>query len=198
MVANKNNVNMTNIEVWLIAFALAMDCFAVSIASGIIFKRVAWKPMLTMTLLFGLFQAVNPLLGWWATAHFSSLIEEIDHWVAFAILTFLGIRMLLESLKEEEERRFNPRSFKVILTLSIATSIDALAVGVSFSCMGYNSIQPLLYPIAIIGVVSSVMSLIGLAIGLRFGKGIVKHLRAEMCGGIILILIGIKVLIEHL
>ena len=189
---------MTHTETWLIALALAMDCFAVSIASGIIFKRVAWKPMLTMALLFGLFQGLNPLIGWWVTGYFSGLIESIDHWIAFAILAFLGGRMVIESFKDEEDRRFNPRNYKVILTLAIATSIDALAVGVSFSCMGYDSIVPLMYPIAVIGFVSFVMSLAGLAIGLKFGKGIAKRLRAEMCGGIILILIGIKVLVEHL
>ena len=189
---------MTHIEVWLIALALAMDCFAVSIASGMLFKRIVWRPMLAMALLFSLFQGGNPLLGWWATNHFSSLIGEIDHWVAFAILAFLGGRMVIESFKEEEQRRFNPRSYKVIFTLAIATSIDALAVGVSFSCMGYDSIVPLMYPAVVIGFVSSALSIAGLAIGLRFGKGIAKRLRAEMCGGIILILIGIKVLIEHL
>lgn len=189
---------MTHIEVWLIALALAMDCFAVSVASGIIFRRVALRPMLTMALLFGFFQGLNPLIGWWATGHFSSLIGEIDHWVAFAILSFLGGRMILESFKKEEERRFNPRNYKVILTLAIATSIDALAMGVSFSCMGYGTVSALLYPLAVITFVSFAMSLAGLAIGLRFGKGIEKRLKAEMCGGIILILIGIKVLIEHL
>lgn len=189
---------MTHLEIWLLAFALAMDCFAVSVASGIIFKRIIWKPMIAMAILFGLFQGLNPLLGWWATNHFSGLIEEIDHWVAFAILTFLGVRMVIESFKEEEQRRFNPRNYKVIFTLAIATSIDALAVGVSFSCMGYESIIPLMYPIVIIGFVSSALSIAGLAIGLRFGKGIAKRLKAELCGGIILIIIGIKVLAEHL
>ena len=106
--------------------------------------------------------------------------------------------MVIESFKEEEQRRFNPRSYKVIFTLAIATSIDALAVGVSFSCMGYDSIIPLMYPAVVIGFVSFTLSIAGLAIGLRFGKGIAKRLRAEMCGGIILILIGIKVLTEHL
>lgn len=189
---------MTHIEVWLIALALAMDCFAVSVASGIIFRKAEWRPMLTMALLFGFFQGLNPLIGWWATDQFCSHIEEIDHWVAFAILSFLGGRMISESFKKEEERRFNPRDYKVILALAIATSIDALAMGVSFSCMGYSSVYILLYPLAVITFVSFAMSLAGLVIGLKFGKGIEKRLKAEMCGGIILILIGIKVLIEHL
>lgn len=180
------------------ALALAMDCFAVSIASGIIFKRVIWKPMLTMAFLFGFFQALNPFLGWWGTDQFRSIIESVDHWLAFAILGFLGVRMIIESFKEEEKKRFNPRSYKVIFTLAIATSIDALAVGISFSCMGYHTAPSLCYPLSVIFLVSFLMSLIGLALGLKFGKGIAKRVRAEMWGGIILLFIGGRVLFEHL
>ena len=189
---------MTHIEVWFMAFALAMDCFAVSIASGIIFKRVIWKPMLTMAFLFGFFQALNPFLGWYGTDLCRNIIESVDHWLAFAILAFLGVRMIVESFKEEEKRRFNPRKLKVIFTLAIATSIDALAVGISFSCMGYHAASSLCYPLTVIFLVSVVMSLIGLALGLRFGKGFAKRLRAEMWGGIILLFIGGRVLFEHL
>lgn len=189
---------MNHLEVWLMALALAMDCFAVSIASGIIFKRVVWRPMLVMALLFGLFQALNPLLGWWGTMLFHGIIEAVDHWVAFAILVFLGGRMVLESFKDEEDKRFNPRSYKVIFTLAIATSIDALAVGVSFSCMGYTSLSSLSYPLVSIGLVSFVMSLLGLGLGLCFGKGFARRLKAELFGGIILVGIGVKVLLEHL
>lgn len=180
------------------ALALAMDCFAVSIASGIIFKRVVWRPMLTMAFLFGFFQALNPLLGWWGADMCRNIIESVDHWLAFAILGFLGVRMITESFKEEEKRRFNPRSYKVIFTLAIATSIDALAVGISFSCMGYHTAASLCYPLAIIFLVSFVLSIIGLALGLKFGNGFAKRLRAEMWGGIILLFIGGRVLFEHL
>ena len=189
---------MTHIEVWLMALALAMDCFAVSIASGIIFKRVIWKPMLTMAFLFGFFQALNPFLGWYGTDLCRSIIENVDHWLAFAILAFLGVRMITESFKEEEQRRFNPRRYKVIFTLAIATSIDALAVGISFSCMGYHTTTSLCYPLAVIFLVSFVMSIIGLGLGLKFGKGFAEKLRAEMWGGIILLFIGARVLFEHL
>ena len=189
---------MTHIEVWLMALALAMDCFAVSIASGIIFKRVIWKPMLTMAFLFGFFQALNPFLGWYGTDLCRSIIENVDHWLAFAILGFLGIRMIIESFKEEEKRRFNPRRLKVIFTLAIATSIDALAVGISFSCMGYHTASSLCYPLAVIFLVSFVMSIIGLGLGLKFGNGFAKRLRAEMWGGIILLFIGTRVLFEHI
>ena len=189
---------MTHIEVWFMALALAMDCFAVAIASGIFFKKVYWKPMLTMAFLFGFFQALNPFLGWWGTDLCRALIENVDHWVAFAILGFLGVRMIIESFKEEEEKRFNPRRYKVIFTLAIATSIDALAVGISFSCMGYHTVSSLCYPLAVIFLVSFVMTIIGLALGLKFGNGFAKKLRAEMWGGIILLFIGARVLIEHL
>lgn len=189
---------MTHIEIWLMALALAMDCFAVSIASGIIFKRVIWKPMLTMAFLFGFFQALNPFLGWYGTDLCRNIIESVDHWLAFAVLGFLGVRMITESFKEEEKKRFNPRKLKVIFTLAIATSIDALAVGISFSCMGYHTAKSLCYPLAAIFLVSFVLSIIGLALGLKFGNSFAKKLRAEMLGGIILLFIGARVLFEHL
>ena len=154
--------------------------------------------MLTMALLFGSFQALNPLLGWWGTDLCRTLIESVDHWIAFAILGFLGVRMIVESFKEEEQKRFNPRRYKVIFTLAIATSIDALAVGISFSCMGYHTVASLCYPLAVIWAVSFVMTIIGLALGLKFGNRFAKKVRAEMWGGIILLLIGARVLFEHL
>lgn len=189
---------MTHIEIWLVALALAMDCFAVSMASGIIFKRAVPRQMTAMVLLFGLFQALNPLLGWLGAELFRELIESVDHWIAFAILGFLGVRMIVDSFKDEEEKKFNPRRFKVILTLAVATSIDALAVGISFSCMGSCSFPSLIYPLVAIGIVSSVMTALGLFLGVRFGKAFAGRLRAELWGGIILIAIGIKVLVEHL
>ena len=189
---------MTHFEIWLMALALAMDCFAVSVASGIIFKRVIWKPMLTMAFLFGFFQALNPLLGWWGTDLCREFIEGVDHWLAFGILAFLGVRMIVESFKAEEEKRFNPRRLKVIFTLAIATSIDALAVGISFSCLGYDTLASLDYPLFAIFLVSFLLSIVGLGLGIKFGKGIAGKLRAEMWGGIILLLIGGRVLLEHL
>ena len=190
---------MTGLEIWLLAIGLAMDCLAVSIASGIILKRIQWRPMLVMAIFFGLFQAIMPLLGWLGASTFSHLIESVDHWIAFAILAFLGGRMIKESFKEEDCcQRFNPASLKVVITMAIATSIDALAIGVSFAFLGIKSCSSILYPVGIIGFVSFLMSLIGLIFGIRFGCGIARKLRAELWGGIILILIGTKILIEHL
>lgn len=189
---------MSNIEALVLAFALAMDCFAVSIAAGVILGCVKWRPMLLMALSFGLFQALNPVIGWVGTDYCRHLIESVDHWIAFAILAFLGGRMIVESFKDEEDRNFNPESLKVILTMAIATSIDAFAVGISFSCMGILSFAHLLYPIVVIGLVSLMLSLAGLFLGVKFGKRYSQRIRAEMWGGIILIIIGVKVLIEHL
>lgn len=189
---------MTHLEVWLTAVALAVDCFVMSIASGIILKRVMWRPMFIMAFMFGFFQALNPLIGWFCADKFRTVIENVDHWLAFAVLLFLGSRMIYESFKPEEERKFNPCSYKVIFTLAIATSIDALAVGISFSCMGYKAVSSLIYPLVAIGFVSFALSHLGVMIGAKCGKGIGKKLRAEMLGGIILVGIGIKVLMEHL
>ena len=190
---------MTGLEIWLLAIGLAMDCLAVSIASGIILKRIQWRPMLVMAFFFGLFQAIMPLLGWLGASTFSHLIESVDHWIGFAILAFLGGRMIKESFKEEDCcQRFNPASLKVVITMAIATSIDALAIGVSFAFLGIKSCSSILYPVGIIGFVSFLMSLIGLIFGIRFGCGIARKLHAELWGGIILILIGTKILIEHL
>ena len=190
---------MTGLEIWLLAIGLAMDCFAVSIASGIILKRVRMRPMLIMALAFGFFQALMPLLGWIGASFFSHLIENIDHWIAFAILAFLGGRMVLESFKDEDCRHeFDPTSLKVVSALAVATSIDALAVGVSFAFLGVRSFSSILPSIGIIGFVSFALSFVGLMFGIRFGCGIARKLRAELWGGVIRIIIGTKILIEHL
>lgn len=190
---------MTNLEIWLIAVGLAMDCFAVSIASGIIMKRILLRPMLTIAFFFGLFQALMPLLGWIAASTFSRQIESIDHWIAFAILVFLGGRMVKESFKEDDcKHEFDPTRLKIVLALAVATSIDALAVGVSFAFLGIKGLAGILSPVGVIGIVSFALSGVGLMFGIRFGCGIARKLRAERWGGIILIIIGTKILIEHL
>lgn len=190
---------MTNLEIWLLAVGLAMDCFAVSIASGIIMKRIQMRPMLTMAFFFGFFQALMPLLGWVCASTFSHLIESIDHWIAFGILAFLGGRMVRESFKDDDcKHEYDPTKLNVVLALAVATSIDALAVGVSFAFLGIKGISGILSPIGIIGFVSFALSMIGLFFGVRFGCGIARKLRAELWGGIILVLIGTKILIEHL
>lgn len=190
---------MTALEIWLLAIGLAMDCFAVSIASGILLKQIRIYPMLQMAFLFGFFQGLMPIFGWFAATQFSHLVESIDHWIAFGILAFLGGRMIIDSFKEEEKKHnYNPAKLRTAITLAIATSIDAMAVGISFACVGIKHFQELIFPINIIGLVSFILSIVGLLIGICFGKTIAKRLKAELWGGIILLCIGIKILIEHL
>lgn len=190
---------MSELEIWILAIGLAMDCFAVSIASGIIMKRTLWVPMLTMAFLFGLFQAIMPLLGWLGGLTFSHLMENFDHWVAFAILAFLGARMIKESFKDEEEKRnYDPTNIKVVLALAVATSLDALAIGLSFAILGRSNLSTMFHSILVIGLVSFLLSMAGLLFGSCFGCSFAKKLRAELCGGVVLIIIGAKILIEHL
>lgn len=190
---------MNALDVWMLAVALAMDCFTVSIVSGVIVRRWLWGMILRIALLFGLFQALMPLIGWLATSHFSAQLEFIDHWIAFGLLAFIGGKMIRESLApEEEEKLFDPKSLQTQLLLAIATSIDALAVGISFACTGYKSLDQLAYPLLVIGLVSFLFSIFGYRLGVRFGKAIARKLKPELLGGIILIAIGIKILITHL
>ncbi|WP_302430420.1 manganese efflux pump MntP [Phocaeicola coprophilus] len=187
---------MSILEIWLLAVSLAIDCFTVSITSGIILHRIRWGIFLKMAFLFGLFQAAMPFLGWLGASRFNHLIETYDHWIAFALLAFLGIRMIREHFKDEEERSFDPIRMKVILTLAVATSIDALAVGISFAFTGFRTLSSLLYPLTAIGIASFVISLAGSLIGVFFGKRF--NLRVEIFGGLVLIGIGVKILFEHL
>lgn len=142
------------------------------------------------------FQAFMPLIGWLGASRFSHLIEDYDHWIAFGLLSFLGFRMIYHYFKKGEESTFDPRRLKIILTLAVATSIDALAIGISFAFTGYKSLEEMFLPLLIIGFVSFVISLIGNFIGIFVGKRI--NLCVELLGGLVLIGIGVKILIEHL
>lgn len=189
---------MNSLDIWLLAVALAMDCFTVSIVSGVIVRRWLWGLVIRMAFLFGLFQALMPLLGWMATNHFSEQLEAVDHWIAFGLLAFIGGKMIRESLGDEEERHFNPQSLNTQLLLAVATSIDALAVGISFACTGYRVLAQLAAPLLIIGVVSFLFSVVGHLLGVRFGRSFARRLKPELLGGIILIVIGLKILVTHL
>ena len=129
---------MNQLDIWMLAIALAMDCFTVSIVSGVIVRRWLWGMILRIAFLFGLFQAMMPLIGWMATSHFSEQLEFIDHWIAFGLLAFIGGKMIRESFSPEEEQQFNPKNLHTQLLLAVATSIDALAIGISFACTGYR------------------------------------------------------------
>lgn len=188
---------MSIIEQILFGLALAMDCFSVSLATGLSIRKIVPFTMLSMAFFFGLFQALMPLFGWFGTIYLGSYIEKIDHWIAFVLLCFIGTKMVIDHFKEEESSITTSKlSISIILILSVATSIDALAVGVSFTCMGITTLTDLLPPIIIIGLTSFLMSVIGNAIGVLVGRKF--HFPAELIGGLILIAIGIKVLIEHL
>ena len=186
------------LELFLIALALAMDCFAVSVASGVIVRKNESRVLLRQAFFFGLFQALMPLIGWALTVHFSSFLEAVDHWIAFAMLAFIGGKMIWDSFHEEEDKHLNPRLLKTQLLLAVATSIDAMAIGISFACTGYHTLVSLTLPLVMIGVVSFAMSIIGYLLGVRFGDAVNKKVRPELLGGLILLGIGIKILLEHL
>lgn len=185
-------------ESLLIAFALAMDCFAVSVVSGVIIRRYEGCTMFTLAFFFGLFQALMPLVGWFLTSRFSAYIQAVDHWIAFGMLAFIGGKMIADSFKEEDDKSVNPRDLRTQLVLAVATSIDALAVGISYACTGYNTLAQLTVPLVLIGVVSFGMSVLGFSIGVRFGDAVNRKMRPELLGGLILLGIGVRILIEHL
>lgn len=207
--ANKYDMNL--LDIILLAVALAMDCFTVSIVSGVI-DHGDWHndsseakirvpvPViyLRMAFLFGLFQAMMPLLGWLGISHFQTYMEAYDHWIAFGLLGFIGGKMIWESFGDEEDQHFNPNRLRTQLLLAIATSIDALAVGISFACTGFTMLSQLTMPLVIIGIVSFLFSIVGYHLGRRFGKTITCRLKPELFGGIILVLIGLKILLSHL
>lgn len=189
---------MSLLDITFLALALAMDCFTVSIVSGVIIRKYVLSVILRMAFLFGLFQAMMPFIGWLCTSYFSHYLESVDHWIAFGLLAFLGGKMIKDSFGSEEDAHFNPSKLTSQLLFAVATSIDALAVGISFACLGYKSVDQLAVPLAIIGVCSFVMSILGNVLGVVCGKSIVKRLKPELIGGIILLLIGFRILYEHI
>lgn len=186
------------LEHLLIALALAMDCFTVSVVCGVVVRKNQAPLMLKLAFLFGFFQALMPMIGWLLTSSFQSYLESFDHWVAFGMLAFIGGKMIVESFGEEESKSINPSHFRTRISLAIATSIDALAVGITYACSGYNSLGSLAIPLSMIGLVSFVLSICGFVMGVKFGNGIVKKVHPELLGGLVLLGIGVKILIEHL
>lgn len=187
------------LDLLLLSVALAMDCFTVSIMSGVILRHGFNAAILRMAVLFGVFQAAMPLIGWLGTAHFSQYLEAVDHWIAFGLLAFIGGKMIKESFDgDEEHQSFNPLMLRTQLLLAVATSIDALAIGISMACLGYDHLSQLTFPLLLIGVVSILFSLIGYWSGVRFGRIIARRLKPELFGGLVLVFIGIKVLLSHL
>ena len=188
---------MSILELILLSIALAMDCFTVSIACGVIQKRLVVRTMFVTAIMFGLFQGIMPVLGWLGMSFFADAIEKWDHWIAFGLLAFLGIRMVIDGIRpDDESRSFDPTSFGTTLTMAVATSIDALAVGLSFGCTGYDNLQSIMMPVLMIAAGSFLFSVAGFVIGAFAGR----HLKfpVEIFGGLILIGIGVKILLEHL
>ncbi|MBD2579390.1 manganese efflux pump MntP family protein [Oscillatoria sp. FACHB-1406] len=177
----------------LLGIGLSADAFAVSLSSGLAIKHLTLNKILKIALFFGGFQAIMPLIGWALGYGFRGLIADIDHWIAFGLLLAIGGKMIREAFQEEEkDKKFNPLDTYTLLTLSIATSIDALAAGISLAVVK----TPVLMAASIIGTITFFLSGFGVAIGHRFGN--FCRDKVEICGGVVLIAIGFKILIEHL
>lgn len=183
---------MTFIELLLIAIGLSMDAFSVSICKGLTTKKFSWRMALVCGLWFGFFQALMPIIGFFLGAQFQEMIEAYDHWIAFGLLFLIGANMIREAVWGKEESQDGSLGFKTMLLLAIATSIDALAVGVSFACIRVK----LWSSVIVIGLTTFAFSVLGVKIGNVFGSKYEKS--AEIIGGIMLILIGLKILLEHL
>lgn len=183
---------MSLLELFLVAVGLSMDAFAVAICKGLSMKRIDKKYMFLIALFFGGFQALMPLFGYFLGSQFAAYIERVDHWAAFVLLALIGGNMIKESQEEAEEESFEGISYKELFLLAVATSIDALAVGITFAFLQVK----ILPAVTLIGATTFVLSLVGVLVGNVFGARYKS--RAEMTGGIILILIGIKILMEHL
>jgi putative Mn2+ efflux pump MntP len=180
-------------EILLIAIALSMDAFAVSISLGLSVKKPKIKQLLIPAINFGFFQALMPLIGYLAGINFVSQIQNLDHWIAFALLVLIGGKMIKESFSNEEKKvKDNPFRFLKMLLLAVATSIDALAVGITFAFFEVNIFTTIL----IIGFTTFCISAIGLKIANVFGTKYKS--KAEFIGGVVLIVLGFKILIEHL
>ena len=187
---------MTTLEIWLTALALAMDSFTVAITAGLILKKIQWRHFLIIAFFFGAFQALMPLMGWSGSIYFYRFIENFDHWIAFAILIFLGVKMIREGIRDDDENHFDPTRLGTVLVLAVGVSIDALAVGISFTCIGMNTFSSILYPLVAIGITSFVMALGGCFVGSLIGGKL--KLPVEPLGGVVLIVLGVKILCEHL
>ena len=189
---------MNYLDIILLAIALAMDCFAVSIASGIILKKFDWRTVLRMALLFGIFQAIMPLVGWSVGIWFKSYIEVYDHWIALVLLSLLGVKMIREGTATDEEnnervKTICPLKWSSLFMMALATSIDALATGIVF--IPFSTVL-LCWALVIIGVVSVFFSILGSYIGVHFGNKLSFNI--EILGGIMLISIGLKIFISHM
>ena len=184
------------IEQLSMAIALAMDAFAVSICKGLTVKKIKPRNLLITGLYFGGFQALMPFIGYLLAKSFRSYVEVVDHWIAFALLVIIGANMIKEALSKEEETHTDDFSFKAMFPLAIATSIDALAVGVTLAFLKDIGTADVYITIALIGVITFMLSAVGVWFGRKVGCKFKS--KAEFAGGAILIIMGTKILLEHL
>lgn len=187
---------MTFWELMVIAVGLSMDAFAVAMCKGLSMRRINYGHAVIIALSFGVFQALMPLIGWALGIQFSTYIENFDHWIAFVLLAFIGIKMIKEAFEDgdcdENDCKISNFDIKELIILSVATSIDALAAGISFACLNVD----ILPSCASIGLTTFVICVAGVLLGNKFGAKYKN--KAEIFGGVILVLIGIKILLEHL
>ena len=184
------------VELLLTAIGLSMDAFAVSVCKGLGMRKMRYDQALVIGLYFGVFQALMPLLGWLLGTSFSRYIQVFDHWIAFVLLVFLGGKMIIEAVRAEEEAEpSNPFALGTLFVMAIATSIDALATGIVFRSFSFST-GKLLLAVGFIGSVTFILTLLGALGGKKLGEKFRKH--AEIIGGIVLVCIGAKILIEHL
>lgn len=183
-------------EIILIAVSLSMDAFAVSMAKGLCMPKVRYGQAAIIALFFGVFQAGMPLIGWFLGSQFEGIISPVDHWVAFALLCFIGGKMIYGAIKNDGSQEVCDTGEKLdygnLLLMSVATSVDALAVGITLAFLNV----PILLAVTLIGGITFVLSFVGVLIGHQFG--IRYKTKAEIAGGAVLILIGLKILLEHL
>ena len=185
---------MSFFELMVIAVGLSMDAFAVAMCKGLCMRRINYAHAVIIALFFGVFQALMPLMGWALGIQFSTYIESFDHWIAFVLLAFIGIKMIKEAFENDEqtECKIGGLDIKELIILSVATSIDALAAGISFACLN----MPILPSCGTIGLTTFVICVAGVLLGNKFGAKYKS--KAEIFGGVVLVLIGLKILLEHL
>lgn len=183
---------MDTISIILIAIGLSMDSFAVSVTNGLTITELTIRKILIISLSLAIFQGMMPLFGWYAGLGIEKYIQEIDHWVAFALLGIIGIKMLYEGFNKSDDTKVFKLNTITLLAQSLSTSIDAFVVGISFALLGWAILKPVL----IIGITTLIFALFGLQVGKYLGRKVGKS--ATIIGGLVLIGIGIKILIEHL